>query len=463
MSTGSDQILYRARGTAYRMSNHVNVSDSVCSQCGACAAVCPKDAITLPRTAAGDYYPEIDEDKCAASCTLCNYVCGGNGIDWEDLHEWRFGEPYAGAPLGHHQGAFSAYAADPDIRGNSASGGSVTALLCHALETGAIQAAAVSGLKNGIEPYTKLATTPEEIRDAAGSIYFSNPALVVLDEIRKFPGKVAFVGLPCHIASLNKAIQRRVIKPDKIAFTVALICGRTANYDLMRGFLRRMGVNPDSVTRLKMRGDGWPGAFRIETASGQTHRFPFPGPEYMSMWKFYQYTPIYCLMCSDPLGNLADITAGDAWLPEFGEDSHGRSVLLVRTGAAMDLLQDAQRQGAVHLDPLEPKRIIEAQRQQVFGKLTNQRNMRRLFRWTQPFTRWPMPNDAGDEHWERGTLFGMGYAIFQFVNCTFSLHPRLRWMLRLLPLVTLARVMGRKRAHAQAARKKTAASDAPRA
>jgi len=199
----SDPILYSARGVDYRMPNHVNVSDTVCSQCGACEAVCPKDAITMPRLDSGDYYPVVDEDKCAASCKLCTYVCGGNGIDWEHLHQWRFDTPYKADPLGHHVAAYSGYSNDDDLRGRSASGGSVTSLLCYALERGHIEAAAVSGL-DGIKPVTRLATTREEILESAGSIYYSNPALTILRDIRKFKGRVAFVGLPCHIAAWSR-------------------------------------------------------------------------------------------------------------------------------------------------------------------------------------------------------------------------------------------------------------------
>jgi polysaccharide pyruvyl transferase WcaK-like protein len=123
-------------------------------------------------------------------------------------------------------------------------------------------------------------------------------------------------------------------------------------------------------------------------------------------------------------------------------------------------LRDAQKEGAVHLDPLEPARILQAQRQQVFGKLLNQRTMRRVFQWTRPLTGWPMPNDTGTQFWRKGTLFGLGYAVFQYINCTFSNNPWLRPLLRLLPLVTLAKVMGRKRAHAKAARRNRNKGDA---
>jgi coenzyme F420 hydrogenase subunit beta len=372
-------------------------------------------------------------------------VCGGNGIDWEGIHQWRFGEPYGADPLGRTLGVFTSYACDVRIRDNSASGGSVTALLCHALASGTVDAAAVSFL-NGVEPCVHLARAPDQIRAAAGCIYYSNPALTVLKDLRAFPGKVAFVGLPCHIVSLNKAMKHGVISREKVAFTISLVCGRTARFDLMRTFLRRMGIDPDLVKEVRMRGGGWPGTFRVTLKDERQHVLAFPHPVYMSMWKFYQFAPPYCLLCSDPLGTLADITSGDAWLPEFAEDRHGRSILIARTSAAEELLRSAQRASVITLEDLPRERVLAAQRQQVFGKLLNQRAVRRVFSFTKRLTGWPLPKDTGEDNWRKPSWFGWGYAAFQFMNCTLSASPRWRWLLRCMPLVTLVKAMRKWRA-----------------
>lgn len=439
------RVLYRARGLPYRMGNHINVSETVCSQCGACVSICPKAAITMPRTASGNYYPVVDEGKCIDSCRLCTLVCAGNGIDWERLYPWRFGVPYNASPLDHYIEAFTGFAADEGVRRASASGGLVTALLCHALETGAIEGAVVSRLKT-IEPVTTIARTPEEIRAAATSIYFSNPMLRDLDQIRRFEGRLAVVGLPCHIASLYKAVQRRVVKANQIVLTVALICGRTASFDLICAFLRGRGIDADEIEGIRMRGDGWPGSFRIVMRDGRTHTFPYPAPDYMAFWKYYQYTPLYCLLCSDPLGALADITVGDAWMPEFEDDDLGRSLALVRSRDGQAFLDAARGAGKVRLEKLEPQRILHAQRQQVFGKRLNQRTVRRLFKLIRPITQWPMPNDTGTGQWAGSTLLGWAYGFMQLVNCTLSARPGLQWILRILPVKMLERWRRGKRA-----------------
>lgn len=447
--TAPNPDLYRARGAEYRQSNHVDVRETVCSQCGACAAVCPKDAIRMTPNAAGVPYPEVDEGRCNLSCHLCRMVCGGNGIDWPELHKARFGEPYSGEALGHVEGVWTGHAVDDAVRAASASGGGVTALLCHALETGLVDGACVTFL-DGLAPKTVIATTPEEIIRAGGSVYIAAPALTVLREARRFRGRLAFAGLPCHIASLAKAAHCGLVKPDKFPLTIALVCGRTGTLDLHRAFLRRMGADPSRLAALKLRGDGWPGTFRYTMDDGTRRVFDFPHPVYMSMWKFYQHQPRYCLLCADPLGNLADITAGDAWLPEYGADRHGRSMLIARTPAGMELLGSALRSGRVVMDPLAPERVRAAQRQQIYSKITNQRIMRRVLGIAAALGRWPMPQDAGTEHWPAGRPAGFVYALFQVVNALASEFPRWRWVPRLMPLETLSKLLARRRIHARA-------------
>lgn len=418
------------------MPDHVKLAHSLCSQCGACAAICPKGAITLTRDRAGNYYPRVDEATCYPACGICATVCAGNGVDWTNLHSWRFDEPFTGAPIGHCLATYSGHAADGNIRNAAASGGMISALLCHLLESNAVDAACVSRL-DGFNPVTVLATTPDQIVAATGSVYVCNPALMGLDQIKQYPGRVAFVGLPCHIQTLCKAIQQGVIEPEKVVFVAGIFCGRTATVDLIKSFLLQKGLDPAHVREMKLRGNGWPGTFRFVMRDGTEHEFPFPAHEYMSMWKFYQHAPPHCLVCGDPLARLADISFGDAWLPEFKNDKVGVSVAIARTAIGMEILHRAHAENIVCLTPISPSDILKSQRQQIYSKYTNQRNIRRVARVLLQ----PLPADKGSHLWPTGNPLGLAYAAFQWGNCLLSRRPFTRWLLRLLPLVTLTKIL----------------------
>lgn len=45
-----------------------------CCGCGACASVCPTDAITMEFDEEGFEYPRIDEQKCI-NCNKCIKIC----------------------------------------------------------------------------------------------------------------------------------------------------------------------------------------------------------------------------------------------------------------------------------------------------------------------------------------------------------------------------------------------------
>lgn len=45
-----------------------------CTGCGACATVCPKNAIEIKLNKNGFYAPVINENKCI-NCGLCKSVC----------------------------------------------------------------------------------------------------------------------------------------------------------------------------------------------------------------------------------------------------------------------------------------------------------------------------------------------------------------------------------------------------
>lgn len=113
--------------------------------------------------------------------------------------------------LGEHAACRKGYAADESIRENAASGGMVTALLCHLLKTGQIDGAWVTKteIRDGKLGYhTFIAVTEEEIRSASSSIYMNIPLLKHVDLVRNFDGRVAVVMTPCMLQGLTKLMEK---------------------------------------------------------------------------------------------------------------------------------------------------------------------------------------------------------------------------------------------------------------
>ena len=113
--------------------------------------------------------------------------------------------------MGEHICARMGFAADGNIRANAASGGMVTALLCHMLETGEIDGAWVtrSEIKDGKLGYkTFIATTREELMESSSSVYMYMPLMKHVGMLREFYGKLAVVLVPCQMSAFTAMVGK---------------------------------------------------------------------------------------------------------------------------------------------------------------------------------------------------------------------------------------------------------------
>ena len=147
------------------------VKDELCTGCGTCIALCPKEAIKLTlNEKKGIYVPALNEEQCD-NCGICFEVCPGHEVDFKSLNLEIFGKEPGDVLIGNYLNCYIGHATDYDIRYNSASGGLVTQLLIFALDEGVIDGALVTRMKedNPLEPEPFIARTKEAIIEASKS------------------------------------------------------------------------------------------------------------------------------------------------------------------------------------------------------------------------------------------------------------------------------------------------------
>jgi len=66
-------------------------------------------------------------------------------------------------------------------------------------------------------------------------------------------------------------------------------------------------------------------------------------------------------MCSDQFNELADVSVGDPWLPEFTGSSLGESILVIRTQIADKMLALMINSEVLSFNPISPSRVKESQ------------------------------------------------------------------------------------------------------
>ena len=316
--------------------------NDLCTGCGTCVAMCPKEAIEMRiDERKGIYVPKMNEEKCN-SCGLCRRVCPGHSVNFKTLNRDIFGNEPEDVLIGNYQGCYLGHATDGEIRYNAASGGLVTALLLFALVKGMIDGALVTKMseENPLEPQPFIARTKEEIISACKSKYCPVPANIALREILKEDGKFAVVGLPCHIHGVRKAESANKKLKEKIVLHVGIFCSHTDTFWQTEFLLNKLGIKEEDVAKIDYRGEGWPGMMSVLLKNGKKVSVPYS--EATSLHGLWLHALLRCAFCCDLTAELADVSCGDAWLPEvLTNEKMGKSIVIPRTKIGEALCEEA--------------------------------------------------------------------------------------------------------------------------
>lgn len=316
----------------------------LCTGCGICLSVCPRNAIST--TNIGDKTTiSIDSDLCT-NCELCIKLCQAlANVYGREI--FRINKLDV---LGDIKAMLFCYAANHKTRYHGASGGVVTALLCYMLKRKLIDGAIVVRMK-GFTPHPYLARNEEECISASGSVYFKTFSLRIILNAIKSGKRIAIVSLPCQTSTLLKLL--RLYGIVERFFLISLICGHVNETWYLHHVLRKFMPRIATPVCISPRRDGWPGGLKIsfiEKEKAKQVTIPlelFWGP--LPLLHFS--SPLGCLFCTDHLATSADITVGDAWHPKFlGKDNIGTSLVIVRTKRGLELIDGAIRDGVIYAE-----------------------------------------------------------------------------------------------------------------
>ncbi|MGE5293194.1 MAG: Coenzyme F420 hydrogenase/dehydrogenase, beta subunit C-terminal domain [Solirubrobacterales bacterium] len=343
------------------------VREKLCTGCGTCAGVCPRSAIRMTvDPGKGCYLPRLDARQCTR-CGLCHHVCPGHGVDFESLNGRLFGDVPEDVTLGRHLGCYIGHSLDRNTRYRCSSGGLVSALLVFALEERLIDGALVTRMRrdNPFRPESFIARTKEEILSAAGSKYCPVAAGTALNEILQREGRYAVVGLPCHIQGLRKAEHRLPALRERIRYRIGIPCSLNYSFFGTERVLHGLGIPPARVDAIQYRGRGRPGSMWIRLRNGVEQTVPLAAYQR----QLAPYSLRRCTLCSDMLGELSDLTCGEARIPEvMRTDTAGSSFVVTRTDGAEELLEAAASNEAIELSELGVRELLASQSHALFKK-----------------------------------------------------------------------------------------------
>jgi coenzyme F420 hydrogenase subunit beta len=300
----------------------------------------------------GDLLPQFtgvpDDSTARAMWTACS----GQEVDFPALQQFIFRgkgthDPYIGTYLDLHTG----FAADPEIRRQGGSAGVIPATLIWLLERKMIDGAVVLEMSSG-EPWMPkpfIASTRQQILSAAQSKYLVSPVNELLQEIHRFEGILAYVGLPCQVHSIRKLQMAGHPSVRNIRYIIAPYCGLNLHFSSISSFLRAHGEKDfREIKDLKFRDGEWPGQMRVEMKSGRVYQLPKFHANYLIPFHMMDR----CRICIDVANEFTDISVGDAWAPVYEERGMGYSIVIARSDTGKRILDQMIADESIKVLPL---------------------------------------------------------------------------------------------------------------
>lgn len=271
-----------------------------CTGCGACANICPKQAIAMEYDRDGFLMPFTDKESCI-DCGQCEVVC----------------------PVSHTQAynanksiprAYACWLKDGSKRANSTSGGAFTALAEYVLRQSGVIVGCVMGAD--LSAYHTLAFSSDTINSMHGSKYIQSETRKtyrLIKEHLKRDKVVLFTGCPCQIAGLYSYLQNESF--DKL-FTTDLVCHGVASNKFFVKYIVGKEAKYNSVVssiRFRSKKRGW-NKFTIKLTFNNGREIYIPSEKDAFMRCYYQRA-IYresCYRCSyAKMPRIGDFTIGD--------------------------------------------------------------------------------------------------------------------------------------------------------
>jgi len=312
----------------------------LCNKCGGCLTFCSAGEFNA-LVAGQDGTPVMaDESKCL-HCGVCYLICPQIKALDQELRKktgWR-------PPIGPQRRLASARAASRKVRQVATDGGVVTALLTYALKKHLIQAAIVSRRVGPLARRPMVATTPEDLIEAAGSHFDESQSVHALGEqyttfspsVREVKSlgkgdldRIALVGTPCQIFTIKKMKLLNVLPADSIVLTIGLFCMESFAFNARtrRALEKKLAVKLGQVRKLNIKDD-----VVVTTSKKEAIHIPFSVMD--------EFARPACFACTDFACEYADISCGGIGSPD------GYTTAVLRTTAGEALYNRAREDGAI--------------------------------------------------------------------------------------------------------------------
>ena len=342
---------------------------------GSCSVV--DDRITMELNEYGIYEETITANSESELNPLVEFVSPSlnKEINESDISEKLYSDIegiHFDDRIGYYKSLYAGHVTEEDFRENASSGGMGTWIFKELFEKklidGVIHVKENTDKNSPIMFRYDISRSIEEIKAGAKTKYYPVEFSNVLKTVKERPGNYAIVGIPSFIMAIRLLAEKDEIINDRIKYTVGLICGHQKSSKFSESIAWQVGINPGNMKYINFRKkllDKPANNYGIEVTGiidGKLVTVVKPTKELLGQnWGQGYFKTLSSDFTDDVMNETADITLGDAWLPEYTKDSKGNNVVVVRHPEIDELIKDGIQCGKLKLDLVDKETIFRSQ------------------------------------------------------------------------------------------------------
>lgn len=282
-----------------------NVSNEItklCTGCGICASVCPKQCISIAMNKEGFYNYKINKKECI-KCGLCKKVCAQCNNNRSKIED---------------KNMYSGYSLNENVLKTSSSGGIAYHLAEYAINNNIKVIGCTYDNKNNISKHI-IIDKLKDITKLSGSKYLQSYTVEAFKEIKNLKEGM-IIGTPCQIASIDNYLK--LLKKREKFILIDLICHGVPTYNLWKKII----IGNEKIIDVNFRNKKYKRKKVLTINNKKQNEKKY--------YDFFNSGIVFnecCYDCNYRSSSCADIRIGDYWGPKFKKNKNGISMIIVNT------------------------------------------------------------------------------------------------------------------------------------
>ena len=352
------------------------VERGLCAGCGLCASIAGEHRVQMQMAGSSYLRPRVREALDPPTLSKILDVCPGVVV--------RANEPATVGPdskeslmWGPWTMVHRAHAADPQVRFHAAAGGVLSALAIYLLESKQVDFVmhVRADPQAPMRTIVQMSRSRDEVLAGATSRYGPSAPLEQVMSALDRGQRFCFVCKPCDVAALRNLARHDPRVDEQVACMLTIFCGGVPTLETARKIARRFNLEEAEVAEFRFRGDGWPGMTHIESHHGRAFDMTYDEVWFDENMPWEYDIQFRCKLCADAIGELADVSAPDAWHIVDGQSIHheadGWNLAIARTARGARLVEAAAAAGALVLAPFDIEELDVMHQDHVTRKTMN--------------------------------------------------------------------------------------------